>query len=272
MTPNVSFGRALRLRRLFRHPDGRLFAVPLDHSVTDGPVTRHGDLDALVGELGGNGVDAVVLHKGSLRFVRPHWFADTSLIVHLSASTARAADPDAKFLVATVDEAVRLGADAVSVHVNLGCETEARQIADLARTAEACERWNLPLLAMVYPRGPRMGNGRHPDLVAHAVTIAADLGADMVKTVLPEPVSALGDITRGCPIPVLVAGGASAAATDDLFGRVRAAIDGGAAGIAVGRNVFQASDPGAMTRKLADLVHGRFESVVPIEGGTNPWR
>jgi len=42
--------------------------------------------------------------------------------------------------------------------------------------------------------------------------------------------------------------------------------------IAVGRNVFQASDPGAMTRKLADLVHGRFESVVPIEGGTNPWR
>jgi len=268
----MSFGRALRLRRLFRHPDGRLFVVPLDHSVTDGPVTRHGSLDELVGELASNGADAVVLHKGSPRFVRPQRFQDTSLIVHVSASTARAADPDAKFLVGTVDEAVLLGADAVSVHLNLGSETEARQIADLARTAKACDHWNLPLLAMVYPRGPRLGDGRDPELVAHAVTIAANLGADVVKTVLPEPVSALGDITEGCPIPVLVAGGASAAAADDLFGRVRAAIDGGAAGIAVGRNVFQATDPGAMTRKLADLVHGRFESIDPTSGGTNSWR
>jgi len=269
VTENVSFGRALRLRRLFRHGDGRLFTVPLDHSVTDGPITRHGDLDELVGELARNGADAVVLHKGSVRYVRPQWFQETSLIVHLSASTSRAADPDAKFLVGNVEEAVRLGADAVSVHVNLGSRTEARQIADLATTAEACDRWNLPLLAMVYPRGPRLGDGRDPALVAHAVTIAADLGADVVKTVLPDPVSALGDITRGCPIPVLVAGGASAAAADDVFGRVRAAIVGGAAGVAVGRNVFQAPDPGAMTRKLGDLVHGRFESVDPTTGGTN---
>jgi 2-amino-4,5-dihydroxy-6-oxo-7-(phosphonooxy)heptanoate synthase len=265
VTLNASFGQALRLRRLFRHGDGRLFVVPLDHSVTDGPVTSDGDLDELVGAVAGNGADAIVLHKGSLRHVRPQWFQSTSLIVHLSASTARAADPDAKFLVGTVEEAVRLGADAVSVHVNLGSRTEARQIADLAAIGEACDRCNVPLLAMVYPRGPRLGNGRDPEFVAHAVTIAADLGAGVVKTALPDPVSALRDITRRCPIPVLVAGGAVAAA-DDAFERVRGAIACGAAGIAVGRNVFQAPDPGAMTRKLGDLVHGRFESVDPTPG------
>jgi len=144
---NASFARGLRLRRLFRHGDGRLLFVPLDHSVTDGPL-RRGDLNSLLGELSGTGVDAVVLHKGSLRHVNTEWFGDMSLIVHLSVSTRLAPEPDAKYLVAHVEEALRLGADAVSVHVNLGSSQEARQIADMAAVAGSanagtcrCWRW-----------------------------------------------------------------------------------------------------------------------------------
>ena len=155
---NASFARGLRLRRLFRRGDGRLLVVPLDHSVTDGPLRR--DLNSLLGELAGTGVDAVVLHKGSLRHVDHRWFGDMSLIVHLSVSTRHAPDPDAKYLVAHVEEALRLGADAVSVHVNLGSPQEARQIADLAAVAGECERWNVPLLAMVYARGPQITDSR----------------------------------------------------------------------------------------------------------------
>jgi len=182
---NASFARQLRLRRLYRHRAGRLLVVPLDHTVTTGPIVHGGHLDDLVGPIARHGADAIVLHKGSLRHVDPAWFRDVALVVHLSASTAHALDPDAKRLVCGVEEALRLGADAVSVHVNLGAREEPRQLEDLAEVAEACERWSVPLLAMVYPRGPRVTDPADPERVAHAVTVAAELGADLVKTVYP---------------------------------------------------------------------------------------
>lgn len=256
MSMNAPFARQLRLRRLYRHADQRLLVVPLDHSVTDGPVTGGRRVNRLIGRLAGNGVDAVVLHKGSLRYVDHRWFADTSLIVHLSASTTRAPDPDAKYLVGTVEEALRLGADAVSVHVNLGSTGEARQVADLAAVAEACDRWSLPLLAMMYPRGPRIDNPRDPELVAHAVTLAADLGADVVKTVYVGSVDEMADLTAAAPVPVIVAGGPRVGDTAALLSYVDDVMRGGGSGVAMGRNVFQADDPGALVRKLSTLIHG----------------
>ncbi|SCL41845.1 2-amino-4,5-dihydroxy-6-oxo-7-(phosphonooxy)heptanoate synthase [Micromonospora pallida] len=250
---NASFARGLRLRRLFRHGDGRLLVVPLDHSVTDGPLRR--DLNALLGELSGTGVDAVVLHKGSLRHVDHGWFGDMSLILHLSVSTRHAPDPDAKYLVAHVEEALRLGADAVSVHVNLGSPQEARQIADLAAVAGECERWNVPLLAMVYARGPQISNPRAPELVAHAATLAADLGADIVKTDYAGTPEQMADVVRACPIPLIVAGGARSTDPATVLAYVSDALRGGAVGVAMGRNVFQADRPGWMAAEVARLVH-----------------
>ncbi|MFI7702178.1 2-amino-3,7-dideoxy-D-threo-hept-6-ulosonate synthase [Nonomuraea sp. NPDC049480] len=251
---NASFARRLRMRRLFRHGDGRLLVVPLDHSVTDGPLGR-GDLNALVGELTGTGVDAVVLHKGSLRHVDHGWFSDMSLIVHLSASTRHAPDPNAKYLVAGVEEALRLGADAVSLHVNLGSDQEVRQVTDLAAVSEGCDRWNVPLLAMMYARGPKISDSRAPDLVAHAASLAADLGADIVKTDYAGTPGDMAEVVRACPIPVIVAGGPRQKETGAVLAHVSDALRGGAAGVAVGRNVFQASRPSRMAATIANLVH-----------------
>lgn len=263
MSASSSFARQLRLRRLYRHGD-RLMIVPLDHSITDGPITGGQGLDRLVGQLAGNGVDAVVLHKGSARHVAAHRFARTSLILHLSASTSLAADPNAKYLVASVEEALRLGADAVSVHVNLGSPQEMQQISDLAAVSEACDRWNMPLLAMVYPRGPSIVDPTDPALVAHAAILAADLGADIVKTVFPGSAEAMTDIARACPIPIVVAGGPRRDRVADVLAYVDETLRGGAGGVAMGRNIFQAPDPGAISRQIADLIHRRVEpSPVP---------
>ena len=251
-----SFARRLRYLRLHRHGDDRLFVVPMDHTVTSGPIVAPHGLETLVGQLADGGVDAVVLHKGALRHLSPRAFTRLGLIVHLSASTDHAADPDAKYLVSTVEEALRRGADAVSTHVNLGSAEEPRQIADLAAVAEACDRWNVPLVAMMYPRGPGITNPRDPDLVAHAVTLAVDLGADVVKTVLPDPPSALVGIAAGCPVPVVVAGGAPLADPDQVVSRVETALAHGASGVAMGRNVFQADDPAHMARLLTRTIHG----------------
>lgn len=255
VTANIPFARQVRLNRLYRHEYGRLLVVPLDHSVTNGPITGGRGVDRLIGRLAGNGVDAVVLHKGSLRYVDHRWFAQMSLIVHLSASTEHAGDPDAKYLVASVEESLRMGADAVSVHVNLGSREEARQIADLATVSEACDRWNVPLLGMMYPRGPRIDNPRDPALVAHAATLAADLGVDIVKTLYVGSVDEMVDITRNTPVPIIVAGGQPRDNRADVLAFVAEVVRAGAAGVAMGRNVFQSDDPGRLTREMSALLH-----------------
>ncbi len=259
---NTTFAREVRLRRLIG-PDGHLFVVPLDHSVTDGSPTVDSSLDRLVGQIRLGGADAVVLHKGSLRHLAPGHFVDTRLIVHLSASTVLAPDPDEKYLVGTVEEALRLGADAVSVHVNLGSRQEAAQVRDLAAIAEACERWSLPLLAMVYVRGERWRDPGDPVVAAHAVSVAADLGADLVKIAFPGTVAALAEVVRRSPVPLLVAGGDPGHDPAAILSLVRDVQAAGALGVATGRAVFQSADPAAITRKIAELLHGRFE---PVEG------
>lgn len=260
MSINQPFARRVRLRRMYGHGGHRMLVVPLDHSISTGPITGGEQLDNLVGRLAGNGVDAVALHKGSLRHVNHQWFARMSLIVHLSASTVHAADPDAKYLVASVEESLRLGADAVSVHVNLGSHDEERQIADLAAVSDACDRWNVPLLAMMYPRGPKI-DPKDPGVVAHAVSLAADLGADIAKTVYVGSVGEMADIVRESPIPVIVAGGPRTSGTGELLSYVDETLRAGTAGVAIGRNIFETPDPGAVARRVADLVHRDRETV-----------
>lgn len=251
-----TFARSVRRHRLHHHDPGRLLIVPLDHSVADGPLPI-GTLDDLVGTLGDNDVDAVVLHKGGVRHVAPERFTRTSLIVQLSASTNHAPDPDDKCLVGSVDECLRLGADAVSVHVNVGSDGERRQIADLASVAEACERWNLPLLAMMYARGPRVTDPRDPALLAHAASVAADFGADLVKVAHPGTAEAMATVVESCPVPVVVAGGPVLDDVAAVQSYVGGALEGGAIGVAMGRNVFGADDPGAMARAVSDVLHRR---------------
>jgi 2-amino-4,5-dihydroxy-6-oxo-7-(phosphonooxy)heptanoate synthase len=253
---NDTFSRQLRLRRLYRCDDDRLLVVPLDHSLTDGPiVSAPGGLRRLVAQLSSGGADAIVVHKGALRGLDAKSFLGTSLIVHLSASTSHAPDPDAKYLVATVAEAVRLGADAVSVHVNVGSRDEARQVGDMAAVAEACDRWNLPLLAMMYPRGPQIDNPRDPALLAHVAVLAADLGADIVKTLYAGSPEEMRDVVNSSPIPVIVAGGPRLELADDVLDFVDQALLSGVSGFAMGRNIFQAADPAGLTRRIVDHLH-----------------
>ncbi|MDT7726139.1 MAG: 2-amino-4,5-dihydroxy-6-oxo-7-(phosphooxy)heptanoate synthase [Actinomycetota bacterium] len=261
MSRSNSFGAQLRLDRLDDRGDGRLLIVPLDHSVADGPISDSRSLDRLVGELSESRVDAIVLHKGTVRHLDPKKFVNTSLIVHLSASTSHAPDPDAKYLVTSVEAALRLGAEAVSVHVNMGSREEATQVADLARVAEVCDRWGIPLLAMMYARGPEIEDPADPALVTHSATLAADLGADLVKVSYPGSEEAMGELVRACPVPIVVAGGPPVEHKKDLLARVGSVVRAGAAGVAIGRNIFRAPRPGALAREISDRVHGRVAAV-----------
>jgi 2-amino-4,5-dihydroxy-6-oxo-7-(phosphooxy)heptanoate synthase len=247
-------GKALRLARLSQPNDGRYVFVPLDHSVSDGPVRGAAGFVGLVRDIVAGGADSIVVHKGRARMIPVGLLADCGLIVHLSASTAHAADSNAKVLVGGVDEAIRLGADAVSVHVNIGSDTEQNQLADLGLVASACDRWGVPLMAMIYPRGPRIHDPCLPELLSHVVNIAADLGADLVKTVMASPGERMAEVVASSPLPIVVAGGGIP--QDSLARFAEIAVAAGCSGLAVGRGVFNSPNPKHVVRSLTAVVHG----------------
>ena len=248
-------GRQLRLGRLTRHRSDSVFLVPLDHSVATGPIATVDDMEAIVRAVADNGGDGVVLHKGRVRWLPADLFRDLALVVHLSASTVHAEDADEKVLVTGIEEALRLGADAVSLHINLGSRTEARQLGDLGAVADVCHRWGMPLIAMIYPRGPRIADPSAPNLVGHAANLAADLGADLVKTPFTGSAASMAEVIRTCPIPVVVAGGATLESEEELISQVEEIMRSGARGVAIGRNVFTSADVARTVRRIADVVH-----------------
>jgi len=248
-------GKAVRMQRLFSRGDGRLIIMPIDHTVSEGPIADSVAVTGLVNMASDVGIDAVVLHKGRLRSSEVDCWRRLSLIVHLSASTKRAGDPNAKVLVTSVEEALRRGADAVSVHVNLGSQTESQQIADLGSVADTADRWGVPLLAMMYARGPSIRDPADAELVAHAASLAAELGADLVKTVYTGDVDSMRDVVNSCPIGVLAAGGPRYRQPEEVESFVQDVLAAGVIGVAIGRNIFEAEAPVEIAEHAVGLVH-----------------
>jgi 2-amino-4,5-dihydroxy-6-oxo-7-(phosphonooxy)heptanoate synthase len=250
----IKSGRSLRLGRLLKGEETPLLLVPLDHTVTDGPFTDARRYDELLGILSENGADAIVVHKGRLGLLPRSVYSKLSVVVHISASTKYAADPTFKYQVGDVEDCLRRGADAVSVHVNVGSLTEDQQLRTMASVADSCDREGLPLLAMLYPRGPGIKDHPPSETLLHAASLAVDLGADIVKLPLAGSITEMKRVIDSCPIPVLAAGGAKA--TDSDFATfVADVMKSGARGLAAGRNIFMAADPGAKLREVRRILH-----------------
>jgi len=244
-------GKKRRLKRIFRD-DERTVIVPMDHGVTVGPVTGLVKMQEIVNRLLQGGVDAVVLHRGVAKHVDT---GNAGLIVHLSGITRLGPDPDNKVQVCSVEEAVRIGADAVSVHVNVGAQQEDKMLADLGRVADDCDRYGVPLLAMMYPRGPKIQNQHAVDVVAHAARLGAELGADIVKTNYTGDVETFKEVVRSCYVPVIIAGGPKVETALEVLQMVHDSIRAGSAGLSIGRNVFQHENPTLMVKALSAIVH-----------------
>ena len=248
-------GKRIRLERIIDRKSRRTVIVPMDHGLSMGPIAGLEDMTSIINKIAAGGANAVVLHKGIIRAGHRGYGKDLGLIIHLSGSTSLGPDPHSKVPVATVEEAISLGADAVSVHVNVGAENEPEQLQALGETAEICATWGIPLFAMMYPRGPKIKNPHDPELVAHAARVGAELGADIIKTVYTGNINTFQKVIRGCPVPVVIAGGPKMATPRDVLKMAEDAIKTGAIGVSIGRNVFQHRNPTAMTQALSRIVH-----------------
>ncbi len=247
-------GKNVRLERIVDRNTGNCVIVPMDHGISAGPIAGLVDMKKTVDDVANGGATAIVMHKGLIRYSHRSSGKDIGLIMHLSASTDLGVSSNSKVLVATVEEAIKAGADAVSVHINVGAETESTMLADVGRIAHECSEWGMPLLVMTYARGPKIENSYEPHAVAHAARVATELGADIVKCSYTGDIDSFRDVVRGTLAPVVIAGGPKMDSDRDILQMVYDSIQAGGHGVSIGRNVFQHANVECMTRAISDIV------------------
>lgn len=255
-------GRAARLDRL--STDGRYLVVPMDHGITLGAVQGLVDIESTIDAVTRGGADAVLTQKGIAPRVHPNKNGK-GYMIHLNASTTIGPEENDKRMTGTVKEAVQAGADGVSLHLNVGSNFEPKQIEDLAKVTEEAREYGMPVLAMAYARGPGVDSA-DPESLGHAVRLAEELGADLVKTGYSGDGDSFQRVVESTRLPVLIAGG-SRGTDRETIEMVRGAMDGGAAGVSMGRSIFQHEEPEAIARAVSAVVHDDRDVDGALEAG-----
>jgi fructose-bisphosphate aldolase/2-amino-3,7-dideoxy-D-threo-hept-6-ulosonate synthase len=250
----MNAGLAARLSRI--GTAGRFLVVPMDHGITLGAVTGLRDIEETIDAVTGGGADAVLTQKGIAPRVHDHKNG-AGYIVHLNGSTSIGPDENDKRPTGTVEDAIRAGADAVSFHINVGSEHEPDQLTGLGEVTSTAHEYGMPVLAMTYARGHDV-RAEDPEAFAeslgHAVRLGEELGADVIKTAYSGTPESFEHVTESTRLPVVIAGG-SKGTDEETLSMVRGAMDAGAAGVSMGRSIFQHDDPEKITRAVAAVVH-----------------
>ena len=261
----MSTGKRMRMKRVV-DPSGASIICALDHGMTSPtflePLAAIRDRTA---EAVAGGANVIMMSKGMIRHAEPAFSRETSLALLLSASANPGEERPRVVQVGEVEEAVRLGADAVVLFVALSGESEAGMIRTLAGVGEACERLGMPLIAeaefpTTYAAVEDLAESYGFDYLARNVRLCAELGADIVKTNWPGSGEAFGRLVESTAgVPVVLAGG-SRVEDRELLERMQAATEAGGIGCSVGRNIFMHRDPEAITRALSRVIRGRWNA------------
>lgn len=245
-------GKHKRLQHIFR-PDGRTVIVAMDHGGTSGPMPGIIDPAKTIQEVLAGGADAILTTVGVAKnFEQALGSAGLILRLDFPATDLVSGVYDCELFI-EVEEAVRLGADAVIVSAGPGQGVERKTMQNLTRVARECERYGMPLVAEMYPGG---FNGPAEmitiDNLKLAARIAAEWGADMLKMPYRPGYEA---VVEGCYLPIVVLGGAKTNSQQEFFTNIRDSLQAGARGVAIGRNIWGNPEPAKVVRTLNALVH-----------------
>ena len=233
--------------------DGRAVIIALDHGLIDGPCPGFERPGETIAAIVAGGPDAILTSYGVARRFAAE-LEGVGLILRSDGAVSNLGGPSTgsvgRFFGA--EDALRVGADALAVTAFPGSAAEADTLRNLALTVGEAHSRDLPVMAEMVPGGfdspPEM---RSPEAVAFAARLGAELGADFIKAPYCDD---FAQVTASTFAPVVILGGSKGAEADTLA-NIRASVDAGAAGVAMGRNVFQSKHPTAMTQAVAAVVH-----------------
>jgi DhnA family fructose-bisphosphate aldolase class Ia len=246
-------GKAIRLSRIFR-VDGKTVIAALDHGISGIASLSALERPAeLIAELIDAGVDAILTTTGILQ-ICPQMIGRTGVILRIDGGpTSLTGEWEKERVILGVEDALRLGVDAVIMMGIVGDKGEADSLIGLGKAAAECQRWGLPLIAEMLPGGLTAGEASIQQ-VQIAARLGAELGADLIKIRYQGPREAYRPVIDSCYKPLVILGG-SRQAPETLMSEIRDAISIGACGVAVGRNIWQSPQPGEIARRLVEVVH-----------------
>lgn len=259
-------GKAIRLSRIFNGRTGKAIITMLDDTLLAGPEYGLRQVDQKIQQVQGGGTDAILGFQGLLTRHADE-LAGAPLLMNLTASTTRM-NHTRKVQTGTVEQAVQMGVDGVCVHVNISSPYETEMLQILADVSRDCERFGMPLLAIMYARGVKPSGEdenyvdllqddpeKYAELIRHATRVGVDLGADMIKTSYTGSAESFRTVVESASgVPVLMAGGPKVSVKEFLE-KVYATQQAGAAGVCVGRNIFQRDEGAEVTLALRSIIH-----------------
>ncbi len=244
---NLGWGMKDRLSRIFDPKTRRAVMLAFDHGYIMGPTSGLERIDMTILPLA-EYVDCLMCTRGILRSTIPPTF-NKPIALRVSAGSTVLTELNNECIGVEIEDAIRLNASMMATMVAIGSEFEALTVKNVSKLIETGNRYGIPTLGVC---AVGKGLGRDARYLGMATRVIAELGAQVVKTYYCEP--GFEKVTAACPVPILIAGGKKLPELDALEMAWKA-IDQGAHGVDMGRNVFQADDPVAMVQAVRAVVH-----------------
>jgi len=243
----LDWGMKNRLARVFNPNSGRTVMLAIDHGYFQGPTTGLERIDLKIMPFAGE-ADALMLTRGIVRTTVPPSYAKP-IIVRASGGPSILKELSNEEIAMSVEDAVRINASALAIQVFIGGEYETRSVHNMTRLVDAGLRYGIPIMAVTAVGKELVRDARYFRL---ACRICAELGAHFVKTYYVA--DGFDTVTASCPVPIVMAGGKKIPELDALT-MAHNAVREGAAGVDMGRNIFQSDAPRAMIRAVRKVVH-----------------
>lgn len=243
-------GKKIRIERLMDRNSKKTVMVPLIHGVGMGPIEGIKKIKNVIDMVALGGANAVILHKGIVRTAHRRSGKDIGLILHLTATS----ENGRQTLVTDVEEAMAIGADGVSVRIEVGGHDEEAMLRMLGRISRDAFRWGMPLFALMHPVQSKDDTKYLKELM-RAARIGAEMGADLVRIPYSGSSETFKEVVSICPVPVAALGGEKKTKERDVLEMIHGVMEAGAYGASVGRNIFQYKKPGNMIKAISRIVH-----------------
>lgn len=251
-------GEEIRLSRLFSHKNKKYLGITVDHAMARGVLPGIEQIDQLIGKIAAGKPDALTIHKGIASKCFAPYAGQVPLVI--KCTTFSPVHPKQDVQVCTVQEAIALGADAISVGAIVLGEHQPDQLATLSKLSCEAHANGMPVLAHIYPRGlDNKEEWTNPKNVKYAVRLGAELGVDLVKTMYTGDVDSFASVVAATPAKVAVAGGdAGLKSEKECLQLAHDVLAAGGVGITFGRCIFQSKHPTELILALHKVIHEDF--------------
>jgi len=270
-------GKEVRMSRLVNKKSGKMMAITVDHAISRGiaPMTGLQPIQSTIDAIIKGRPDAMTMTKGIAEHCMWGHAGATSIL--LKCSSYSPAHPTKDITFGTVDEAIRMGADAVSIGAMTFGDFQDVQFEEIGRFSEECMRKGMPLIGHVYPKGESVSKEKQTDWenIAYCVRSASELGIDIIKTTYTGDPDTMAKVVELCPSRVVIQGGDACKTLDDYLVMTKEAMECGVGGVTMGRFVWDYKDITALVIALRYIIHEGYavkeakELLVQLENDKN---